>query len=75
MLIRTDELRFALNEIANLIANEVPEIDRWEAMLVYLLEDLELMAASLDPDHPENYRTMLKQLRRDINMKLKKDSF
>lgn len=72
MLVRTDELRFTLNEIANLIANEVPDIDRWESILMYLLEDLELMAASLDPNHPENYRDMLRQLQRDIELKLKK---
>lgn len=75
MFVRTDELRFTLNEFANLIANEVPDIDRWEPLLMYLLEDLELMAASLDPDHPENYKAMLRQLQRDIETKLKRDSF
>lgn len=75
MFVRTDELRFTLNEIANLIANEVPDIDRWEPLIIYLLEDLELMAASLDPEHPENYKAMLRQLQRDIETKLKRDSF
>lgn len=72
MLVRTDELRFTLNEMANLIANEVPDIESWEPIIMYLLKDLELMAASLDPDHPENYRAMLRQLQRDIELKLKK---
>lgn len=72
MKVRIDELKMNLDEIANQIADEVHEIARWEAWIVYLLADFELQAASLDPEHPKGYRMMLERLREDIDNRLRR---
>lgn len=72
MKVRTDELKLNLDEVANQIADEVQDISRWEAWIVYLLADFELQAASLDPEHPKAYRTMLERLREDIDDRLRR---
>ncbi|HEY5572473.1 MAG TPA: hypothetical protein VIK64_05595 [Anaerolineales bacterium] len=75
MKVRTDELKMDLDEIANQIADEVQEIARWEAWIVYLLEDFELQAASLDPEHPKGYRVMLERLREEIDGRLRRGAW
>lgn len=75
MLADADDLRSALDDAAHQLSDTVLEIEAWEAWLVYFLEDLEMLAASLDSRHPNVYRTMLERLKDDIETKLEKDTW
>jgi hypothetical protein len=46
-------------------------VEGWDELLVYLLEGMELQAASLDPDHPHDFEAMLEHLRERIAARLK----
>lgn len=68
-----DELKFELEDTAHKISDTVEDINSWEFWLIFLLEDLELMAASLDSEHPRKYKILLENLKEDIETKLEKD--
>lgn len=70
MLARTDELKLTLDDAAHQLSDAVLEIKDWEPWLVYFLEDLEMLAASLDSQHPSGYRELLDRLKDHIELKL-----
>lgn len=64
-------LQQSLDDTAHEIVESAPEVEKWEDLLVYLLEGMELQAASLDPDHPYDYEAMLARLQDKIENRLK----
>ena len=66
-----EDLQQALDDAAHQIVESAPEVGKWNDLLVYLLEGLELQAASLDPDHPYDYEAMLARLQDKIESRLK----
>ena len=70
-----EDLRQALDETTHEIAEAVPDVEGWNELLVYLLEGMELQAASLDPDHPHDFEAMLGHLRERISARLKEDAW
>jgi hypothetical protein len=70
-----DELKLQLDEVANDLAETVPEVTDWDQWLVYLLGGLELQSASLDSEHPAAYEAMLERFRQLIKARLKKGSW
>lgn len=75
MLADTDELKSTFDDAAHLLSNTVLKIEDWEPWLVYFLGDLEMLAASLDPQHPNGYREMLERLKAGIESKLQKGTW
>lgn len=75
MLAYLEGLKFTLDDSAHKLSDTVPEVENWEWWLVYFLEDLELLAASLDAQHPNEYRALLERLKDDIETKLKKGTW
>lgn len=75
MTSKTEDLKLTLDDVANRFANTSPDIYEWQYWLAYLLEGLELQAASLDPDHPESYESLLQRFRDDVNSRLKKGAW
>ena len=70
-----EELKSRLDEDAQQLSDMVVEIEDWEPWLVYFLEDLEMLAASLDSKHPHGYRALLERLQDDIETKLRKGTW
>jgi hypothetical protein len=70
-----EDLKSRLDDVAQQLSNTVLEIVDWEPWSVYFLEDLEMLAASLDAQHPKAYRAMLERLRDDIGTKLRKGTW
>lgn len=70
-----DELKLMLDDIANQLAGAYPHIHDWEQWLLYLLDGLELQAASLDREHPAEYEAMLARLEQAIHDRLKKGAW
>jgi hypothetical protein len=66
-----EDLRQRLDEATHEIAEAVTDVEGWDELLVYLLEGMELQAASLDPDHPHDFEAMLGHLRERIAARLK----
>ncbi|MEJ2262700.1 MAG: hypothetical protein P8X95_04600 [Anaerolineales bacterium] len=66
-----EELGPILDDAAHDFAGNAPDVDEWDAWLEYLLEGLELQAASLDREHPFSYESMLKRLQAKIENRLK----
>lgn len=75
MLAYAEDLKSTLDEAAQQLSDTVLEVEDWEPWLVYLFEDLEMLAASLDARHPNGYRTLLERLRDDIEIKLQKGTW
>jgi alpha-L-fucosidase len=75
MLADVEDLKSTLDEAAHQLSDTVLEIEDWEPWLVYFLEDLEMLAASLDARHPNGYRALLEQLKDDIENKLQKETW
>lgn len=75
MISKTEDLKLTLDDVANRFANTSPDINEWQYWLAYLLEGLELQAASLDPNHPESYESLLQRFRDDVNSRLKKGAW
>lgn len=75
MLAQAEDLKLTFDKAAHQLSNAVLEIGDWKPWVVYFLEDLEMLAASLDPQHPDGYRAMLEQLRDDIETTLEKGSW
>lgn len=75
MLTETDDLKLTLDEAAQQLSDTAAEIEDWEAWLVYFLGDLEMLAASLDAKHPDEYQAMLERLKEDIEAKLKQGAW
>jgi hypothetical protein len=75
MLADVEDLRSTLDEAAHQLSDTVLEVQGWEAWLVYFLEDLEMLAASLDSEHPNAYRALLERFKDDIETRLKKDTW
>jgi alpha-L-fucosidase len=75
MLADVENLKSTLDEAAHQLSDTVLEIEDWEPWLVYFLEDLEMLAASLDARHPNGYRALLEQLKDDIENKLQKETW
>lgn len=75
MISKTEDLKLTLDDVANRFANTSPDIKEWQYWLAYLLEGLELQAASLDPNHPDSFEALLEQFRDEINSRLKKGSW
>lgn len=67
-----DELKQLLDDLANQAASLYPDVDVWDQWLAYLLDGLELQAASLDREHPRAYQAMLARLDETIRARLKK---
>ncbi|HZD55249.1 MAG TPA: hypothetical protein VE136_00890 [Anaerolineales bacterium] len=70
-----EDLKSRLDDAAQQLSNTVLEIVDWEPWSVYFLEDLEMLAASLDAQHPKGYREMLERLQDDIGTKLRKGTW
>ncbi len=70
-----DDLRQTLDDTAHEIAESTPDVEQWDELLVYLLEGMELQAASLDPDHPYDYEAMLERLQDNIGVRLKEGAW
>lgn len=66
-----EELGPILDDAAHDFAENEPDVDQWDIWLGYLLEGLELQAASLDREHPFAYESMLKRLQGKIESRLK----
>lgn len=66
-----EDLRQILDETTHEIAEAAPDVEAWNELLDYLLEGMELQAASLDPDHPHDFEAVLAQLRERIAARLK----
>lgn len=64
-------LKQTLDDTAHEFANVAQDIEKWDNLLVYLLEGLELQAASLDPDHPYDYEAMIARLEERIEARMK----
>lgn len=75
MLADVENLKSTLDEAAHQLSDTVLEIEDWEPWLVYFLEDLEMLAASLDARHPNGYRALLERFKDDIETKLQKDTW
>jgi hypothetical protein len=75
MLADVEDLKATLDETAQQLSDTVLEIENWESWLVYFLEDLEMLAASLDARHPNGYRALLERLKDDIETRLQKDTW
>ncbi|HEY5572574.1 MAG TPA: hypothetical protein VIK64_06105 [Anaerolineales bacterium] len=75
MLADAEDLRLTLDEATQQLTDTVLEIENWEPWLVYFLEDLEMLAASLDARHPNSYRALLERLKDDIETKLQKGTW
>lgn len=75
MLADAEDLKSTLDEAAQQLSDTVLEVEDWEAWLVYFLEDLEMLAASLDSKHPNAYRAMLERIKADIETRLQKDTW
>ena len=73
MLAEREDLKLELEDCANQLGDTVPEVANWQPWLVYFLQDLELSAASLDRQHPNEYKALLKQLRDEIDYRIHKD--
>lgn len=66
-----EDLQQALDDAAHEIVESAPDVEKWDDLLVYLLEGMELQAASLDPDHPYDYEAMLARLQNKLESRLK----
>ena len=75
MLADVENLKSTLDEAAHQLSDTVLEIEDWEPWLVYFLEDLEMLAASLDARHPNGYRALLERIKADIETRLQKDTW
>ena len=64
-----DRERMIIADIARQLTIDSIDIDRWRGWVVYLLDCLEV-AATIEPDYPELYETMLSELVADIHTRL-----
>ena len=58
-----DELRQKLDDAIHDFVGMAPEVGQWDRWLIYVLEGLELQAASLDPEHPKKFQAMIERVR------------
>jgi hypothetical protein len=65
-----EDLQQVLDDTAHEIVESAPNVEKWDGLLVYLLEGMELQAASLDPDHPYDYEAMLARLQDKLESRL-----
>lgn len=72
MIAEVEDLKLSMDDAVQTLGDTVPEIEKWEPWLVYFFEDLELMASSFDPNHPDKFLALLERLMEDIDTKLKK---
>lgn len=70
-----ENLQQAMDDTAHEIVESAPDVEKWDDLLVYLLEGMELQAASLDPDHPYDYEAMLARLQDRIENRLKEEGW
>lgn len=75
MISKVEDLKLTLDDVANRFTSTSPDINEWHYWLTYLLEGLELQAASLDPDHPDSYEAFLERFRDEIKSRLKKGAW
>jgi hypothetical protein len=69
------ELGAILDDAAHDFAENAPDVDEWDNWLGYLLEGLELQAASLDREHPFAYESMLKRLQGKVENRLREGTW
>ncbi len=67
----TNHSLFTLNETAQEIDDLSHDVLSWSSYLTYVLESLEFFAMANDPNHPEEYELMLRQLYKEIGNRLK----
>lgn len=67
----TNHSLFTLNETAQEIDDLSHDVLSWSSYLTYVLESLEFFAMANDPNHPEEYELMLRQLHKEIGNRLK----
>jgi len=67
----TNQSLYTLHETAQEIDDLSHDVSSWPSFLAYLLESLEFFAMANDPNYPEEFEHMLKDLQNEISLRLK----
>ncbi len=74
-MLNSDELRQAVDDLANNIDSITHEVPAWEPLIIDLLQSLELHAMANDPEHPAQFNNLLEQVREQIKYRIQKGSW
>lgn len=74
-MLNSDELRQAVDDLANKIDSVTHEVPAWNILIIELLQSLELHAMANDPDHPAQFNNMLAQVQEQIKHRIQRGNW